>query len=128
MTGRLSAIFLFVFFSFSLFGAGIIHAQNTSGEVIAGSAAMPIPAPPGLAAESYLLVDYNTGKIIAQKDPDKRLEPASLTKMMTAYLVSSEIKFRGLKVDDLVPIVIRLIKRLDQRRFWSQERKRLSEN
>ncbi len=65
---------------------------------------MPIPAPPGLAAKSYLLIDYQTGKVIAEHNSNERLEPASLTKLMTAYLVSSEIKFRGLKPDTMVPV------------------------
>lgn len=68
------------------------------------NAALPIPAPPGLAAESYILIDYHTGKVIAEHDSGKHLEPASLTKIMTAYLVSSEIKFRGLSPEEMVPV------------------------
>ncbi len=64
--------------------------------------ALPIPAPPQLAATSYLLMDYDTGTVITEKDPDKRVEPASLTKMMTAYLVLGAIAQQGVKPDDLV--------------------------
>lgn len=67
-------------------------------------APLAIPAPPGLAAKSYLLVDYNTGRVIAEKEPDLRLEPASLTKMMTAYIVSFKLKRGELTADDLVPV------------------------
>ena len=67
-------------------------------------APLPIPAPPGLAAKSYLVIDYHTGKIIAEKNPDEKLEPASLTKMMTAYIVSFQLTHSDLSPDDLVPI------------------------
>ncbi len=63
---------------------------------------LPIPAAPQLAATSYLLMDYDTGTVITEKDPDKRVEPASLTKMMTAYLVLGAIAQQGVKPDDLV--------------------------
>ena len=53
---------------------------------------LPIPAPPALAAKSYLLLDYDTGTVITEKNPDEQLEPASLTKMMTAYIVSFQLK------------------------------------
>ncbi|OED43658.1 hypothetical protein AB833_03335 [Chromatiales bacterium (ex Bugula neritina AB1)] len=80
-------------------------------------APLAIPAPPGLAAKSYLLVDYNTGKIIAEKEPDLRLEPASLTKMMTAYIVSFQIRHGGLKPDDLVLISSNAHKTIGSRTF-----------
>lgn len=54
--------------------------------------AAPLPAAPLLSANSYLLFDHTSGKVLASKDPDKRIEPASLTKMMTAYIVASELK------------------------------------
>lgn len=68
------------------------------------SAALPVPAPPGLAAKSYLLIDYHTGRIIAEKNPDLKLPPASLTKMMTAYIVSFQLGRGDLSPDDLVPV------------------------
>ncbi len=68
----------------------------------AAAQALPIPAPPQLAATSYLLMDYDTGTVITAKDPDKRVEPASLTKMMTAYLVLGAIAQQGVTPDDLV--------------------------
>ena len=84
---------------------------------VAEVAPLAIPAPPALAAKSYLLVDYNTGKIIAEKNPDMRLEPASLTKMMTAYIVSFQIRHGGLKPDDLVPISSKAHKTIGSRTF-----------
>ncbi len=90
--------------------------SNSSGHQVS-TAAMPIPAAPGLAAKSYMLIDYNTGKVIAEHNSNERLEPASLTKMMTAYLVSSEMKFRNLTPEDMVPISTRAHKAIGSRSF-----------
>ncbi|MGH8370705.1 MAG: D-alanyl-D-alanine carboxypeptidase, partial [Gammaproteobacteria bacterium] len=54
--------------------------------------ALPIPAPPQLAARSYVLMDANSGQILAASNPDQRTEPASLTKLMTAYVVFHALK------------------------------------
>lgn len=80
-------------------------------------APLPIPAPPGLAAKSYLLVDYHTGKVIAEKNADLRLEPASLTKMMTAYIVSFQLTHSDLSPEDLVPISNKAHKTIGSRTF-----------
>ena len=52
-----------------------------------GSNPPPVPAPPELGATSYLLVDFNSGRVLVEHDPDLRVEPASITKLMTAYVV-----------------------------------------
>jgi len=62
--------------------------------------AAPLPAPPQLSANSFLLIDYDSGRVLAQKNPDLRIEPASLTKMMTAYLVSAEIERGSIALTD----------------------------
>ncbi len=80
-------------------------------------APLPIPAPPGLAAKSYLLVDFHTGKVIAEKNADLRLEPASLTKMMTAYIVSFQLTHSDLRPEDLVPVSARAHKAIGSRTF-----------
>ncbi len=51
----------------------------------------PIPEPPAIAATAHLLVDHNTGKVLVEHNADERLEPASLTKIMTAYVVFREV-------------------------------------
>ena len=58
------------------------------------------PAPPTLAAESYILMDFLSDTLIAEKDIDKKVEPASITKMMTAYVVFTELKNGNLRTDD----------------------------
>lgn len=69
-------------------------------------AASPIftPAAPTVAASSYLLMDFNSGRILAEKDPDKRVAPASLTKIMTVYVVFKELKAGHLSLDEKVTI------------------------
>ncbi len=68
---------------------------------------MIIPAPPQLAASAYLLVDANTGKVLVENNADQQLPPASLTKMMTSYIVSSEIESGNLREDELVDISVK---------------------
>nr|WP_275287580.1 D-alanyl-D-alanine carboxypeptidase family protein [Halomonas elongata] len=63
-----------------------------------------IPAPPRLAATSWILMDAGSGRVLAQHNPDERLPPASLTKLMTAYLVERELNKGNISPDDQVPI------------------------
>ena len=63
-----------------------------------------IPAPPRVNAKAYLLIDHNSGHILAEKNADKRIEPASLTKLMTAYVVLFEIERGGISLEDEVKI------------------------
>ena len=63
-----------------------------------------IPAPPHVNAKAYLLIDHNSGHILAEKNADKQIEPASLTKLMTAYVVLFEIERGGISIDDEVKI------------------------
>jgi len=69
-----------------------------------GARAALVPAPPQLAAKSYLLMDYHSGKVIAEGNADMPVEPASLTKMMTSYVVSAEIAKGNISLDDKVTI------------------------
>lgn len=63
-----------------------------------------VPPSPDLAAEAYILVDFHTGKTLASKDPDKRIDPASLTKMMTVYVFDHELQGGRFKLDDEVTV------------------------
>lgn len=60
--------------------------------------------PPALAAKAWALVDHATGQVLAEKDADARIEPASLTKLMTAYITFSKLKEGTLKADQVVPV------------------------
>lgn len=66
--------------------------------------AVPVPQPPQLNARGYLLVDHVSGKVIAERNADERLEPASLTKLMTAYAVFHALHDGKLKLEDGITI------------------------
>ena len=59
-----------------------------------------IPSPPELGAESYILMDVQSGRILVQKNADERVAPASLTKMMTAYIADREMEAGRLSMDE----------------------------
>jgi len=63
-----------------------------------------IPIPPTIEASSFVLQDYQTGKVLAENNADAKLAPASLTKIMTVYVVFKEIANGHLKPDDLATI------------------------
>jgi D-alanyl-D-alanine carboxypeptidase (penicillin-binding protein 5/6) len=63
-----------------------------------------IPNPPEVDARAYVLIDYTTGQVLAQRNADARMEPASLTKLMTCYVVFHALKAGTLKLDDQVTI------------------------
>lgn len=65
-----------------------------------------IPAPPQLAASAWILLDANTGKVLVEHNADEQLPPASLTKMMTSYIVASEIHSNKVAEQDQVPISV----------------------
>jgi len=68
------------------------------------AAAAPIPAPPALTARAWILMDHFSGRVLAQEQPDQRQEPASLTKLMTAYVVFAALTEGRLKLTDMVTI------------------------
>lgn len=74
-------------------------------------AAPIVPAPPVVNADAYLLMDFATGKILVEQNADQQLPPASLTKLMTAYILAEEIDDGRLSLDDQVPV---------SRNAWSQ--------
>jgi len=75
---------------FTLAFATSVHAQ--------------VPAAPELGATSYILMDFHSGETIAGKQPDLRVEPASITKLMTSYVVFRELADGDLNLDDMVVI------------------------
>lgn len=68
------------------------------------ASAQQLPAPPVLAAKSWLLVESVSGQELAGQAADQRLEPASLTKLMTAYLSFAAIRQGTIKLDQTVPV------------------------
>ena len=63
-----------------------------------------VPAPPAVGATAFLLLDHHSGRVIAEKNADQRIEPASLTKLMTAYVVFYEMRNGNINNDELVTI------------------------
>lgn len=62
------------------------------------------PVPPSLAAKSWLLIDLSSGQVLSEEKADERLEPASLTKLMTAYLTFSAIRQKTLHLQQPLPV------------------------
>lgn len=75
------------------------------------------PAPPVIAAKAYILLDANSGRVLAEQNADERLEPASLTKIMTAYIVFQELSKGTLHLDDMAPISLKAAKQEGSRMF-----------
>lgn len=63
-----------------------------------------IPNAPAISAKAYLLIDFNSGKVLAETNSDKKLAPASLTKMMTSFIIGHELKTGNLNLTDKVTI------------------------
>ena len=78
----------------ALFGAGIAY----------GADIRPTPAPPIIGATSYLMIDATTGHELASLQPDKAVPPASLTKLMTAYVVFTALKQEQIQLQDQVTV------------------------
>ena len=86
----------FVLTAICLFCCSLAFAIDT--------ASLPIPKAPTVAAKSYLLIDFDSGQILAEKDVEAQVEPASITKMMTAYVVFKELAAGSLQLNDMVTV------------------------
>ncbi|EKD70418.1 MAG: hypothetical protein ACD_46C00539G0006 [uncultured bacterium] len=75
------------------------------------------PGVPNLDATGFILLDANSGKILAQKDADKRMPPASLTKLMSLYIISAALKTGQIHMDDKVRISTKAWKTEGSRMF-----------
>lgn len=82
-----------------------------------GSGPMPVPAPPQLGASSYILTDFYSGEVLVEQNADERVEPASITKVMTSYVVFSELAQGNIALDDMVPVSERAWRTLGSRMF-----------
>ena len=86
----------------------VAAAQTPAPQPVAAApapAVMPVPpAPVPTGAQAWLLMDYDTGQILAGENIDQRMEPASITKVMTSYVAAAETKSGKIRPDDLVTI------------------------
>jgi len=82
-----------------------------------GSAAAQSPQPPEIAARSYLLLDLSANQVLAAREPDTPVEPASLTKLMTAYIVFDALRSKKLDLQQRLPVSERAWKMPGSRMF-----------
>ncbi|MCW5630255.1 MAG: D-alanyl-D-alanine carboxypeptidase [Rhodoferax sp.] len=81
------------------------------------TAGAQMPQPPEIAARSYLLMDVTTGQVLAEKDAESSVEPASLTKLMTAYLVFDALRAKKIALTQTLPVSVRAWKMEGSRMF-----------
>lgn len=65
---------------------------------------LPVPDPPSFSGKSNILLDFESGQVLASKEQDMRIEPASITKIMTAYIAFAEIKKGNLALGDMLTV------------------------
>ncbi|WP_371811824.1 D-alanyl-D-alanine carboxypeptidase family protein [Thiomicrorhabdus sp. 6S3-12] len=86
----------------------VFFAPQSMAAPVADALAAPVPhvvpSPPEIAGDAYLLIDFNSGRVLAEKKSNDRVEPASLTKIMTGYVVINELRNGNMKMDDMVTI------------------------
>ena len=106
---QLRILFNTLILSALLFNSFIAHADANLPERI--PTATPVlnkplmtPSPPAINAKAFILIDVNSGKIIAEKNSEEKLPPASLTKMMTLYVISSALRNEQIHLTDNVRI------------------------
>ncbi|MEE4660524.1 MAG: serine-type D-Ala-D-Ala carboxypeptidase, partial [Halieaceae bacterium] len=66
--------------------------------------AAPLPPPPDVAASAWILMDADTGRVLTEQAADEALPPASLTKLMTSYVLSSELAMGRVSNEDMVNV------------------------
>lgn len=98
--------FRFAIAALATVSAGLAFAQTPMPQPVPQAAALTpavaIPPAPKPAGTAWLLMDYTTGQVLAGENYDQRLEPASITKVMTSYVVAAEIKNGKIKPTDPV--------------------------
>ncbi|PIT77176.1 peptidase [Limnohabitans sp. G3-2] len=93
------------------------HFAVAFGLWLACNVQAQMPQPPEVAAKAYLLIDVTANQVLAAKDPDMAVEPASLTKLMTAYLVFDALKSRKIDLKQTLPVSERAWKMPGSRMF-----------
>lgn len=81
-----------------------VAAVSVASASLPAQAQTVIPQPPEVAAKGHILMDFDTGKVLAENNADMSLAPASLTKMMTSYVIGTELKNGNIRNEDMVTI------------------------
>jgi serine-type D-Ala-D-Ala carboxypeptidase (penicillin-binding protein 5/6) len=89
----------------SRFSAVVLCLLTLCGSALAADG--PTALPPKLDFRAYYLVDFATDTVLASNDADEQLQPASLTKLMTAYVVFSALRSGQIKIDDQAPVSVK---------------------
>ncbi|PZA00058.1 D-alanyl-D-alanine carboxypeptidase [Gammaproteobacteria bacterium 2W06] len=82
----------------------LIIALLLGGHAAAQSQPIPVPDPPQLGADGYILMDFHSGRVLVDHNSDVRRDPASITKVMTAFVVFNELRSGDLTMDEPVRI------------------------
>ncbi|MEE3279617.1 MAG: D-alanyl-D-alanine carboxypeptidase family protein [Pseudomonadota bacterium] len=82
-----------------LIGLAVLASYSAGGNII-------LPRAPELSAKGYILIDADTGRVLVESNADDSLPPASLTKIMTGYVVAAELETGRISLDDEVPISV----------------------
>jgi D-alanyl-D-alanine carboxypeptidase (penicillin-binding protein 5/6) len=121
---RIFNLFDCIFFGFVRPGwrlilpALVVVLSTASSVAIAQPGQAPIiPPPPSVAASSYLLIDADTRRVLVEHNSREALPPASLTKIMTAYIAAVELEAGRITIDDQVPISVKAWKAQGSRMF-----------
>lgn len=81
-----------------------VHAEPDAQDTQNINLKTMIPGVPDIDAEAYILLDYNSGKVLAEKNADVRRDPASLTKIMTSYVIGQAVRAGKIGINDTVTI------------------------
>jgi D-alanyl-D-alanine carboxypeptidase (penicillin-binding protein 5/6) len=112
---------LFIFIIISLGFSQLVYSNPKTNPTV-------IPKGPSIAANSYIMIDYNSGKVLAEKNSQLPVSPESITKVMTDYVVFNELRAGNIKLDDLVTISKKAWKTEGSRMFVEVNRKVSVEN
>ncbi|NOH97562.1 serine hydrolase [Vibrio sp. 99-70-13A1] len=88
----------------SLVKCSLLTAASIASVSLAHAAPTIVPSAPSLGAKGYVLLDFNSGKVLVENNAHKKLNPASLTKLMTSYVAGQEMKSGRISKDDKVRI------------------------
>jgi D-alanyl-D-alanine carboxypeptidase (penicillin-binding protein 5/6) len=96
----------YLIFSIALLATGnLTHAESpATPKPIPATAALPIPKAPSTGAKAFIIQDYDSGRAIASSNADEHYDPASITKLMTAYVIFNELKSGHIQLTDEVTI------------------------
>lgn len=98
-------LFYIIISAFFLVSSTLTNAEpKDAPQPIPATAALPIPKAPASGAKAFVIQDYDSGRVIAEQNADEHYDPASITKLMTAYVIFNELKSGHIQLTDLVTI------------------------